>query len=82
MDESKETTAGTRNKHGDISNQQEDGRMTSPNEDTDSEDGEDQMAAMMGFGGFGTTKNKKVLGNTAGAADIKKERTWRQYMNR
>lgn len=40
------------------------------------------MAAMMGFGGFGTTKNKKVAGNAAGAAEVKKERTWRQYMNR
>ncbi|CDR99480.1 hypothetical protein [Sporisorium scitamineum] len=40
------------------------------------------MAAMMGFGGFGTTKGKKVSGNTAGAAEVKKERTWRQYMNR
>lgn len=49
--------------------------------DEDSED-EDAMAAMMGFGGFGTTKNKKVSGNDAGAAEIKKERTWRQYMNR
>lgn len=40
------------------------------------------MAAMMGFGGFGTTKGKKVKGNSAGAAEVKKERTWRQYMNR
>lgn len=40
------------------------------------------MAAMMGFGGFGTTKGKKVDGNAAGAAEVKKERTWRQYMNR
>lgn len=40
------------------------------------------MAAMMGFGGFGTTKGKKVAGNAAGAAEVKKERTWRQYMNR
>ena len=40
------------------------------------------MAAMMGFGGFGTTKGKKVSDNSAGAAEIKKERTWRQYMNR
>lgn len=37
---------------------------------------------MMGFGGFGTTKGKKVAGNDAGAAEVKKERTWRQYMNR
>ncbi|CAO1616173.1 unnamed protein product [Sympodiomycopsis kandeliae] len=42
---------------------------------------EDMMAAM-GFGGFGTTKNHKVDGNASGGANVKKERTWRQYMNR
>lgn len=51
------------------------------NEDLEADD-EDGMAAMMGFGGFSTTKNRKVSGNDAGAAEIKKERTWRQYMNR
>lgn len=47
------------------------------------EEGEDQeaLAAMLGFGGFGTTKNKKVQ-KDVGAAEVKKQRTWRQYMNR
>lgn len=27
-------------------------------------------------------QNHKVEGNEAGAANVKKERTWRQYMNR
>lgn len=64
----------------------------------DVEEEEDAMAAMMGFGGFGTTKvcppflisefpsnglqGKKVVGNQEGGADVKKVRTWRQYMNR
>ncbi|SPO36335.1 uncharacterized protein PSFLO_01806 [Pseudozyma flocculosa] len=43
---------------------------------------EEDMMAMLGFGGFGTTKGKKVAANEAGAAEVKKERTWRQYMNR
>ncbi|KAG8892704.1 hypothetical protein FRC01_013988 [Tulasnella sp. 417] len=38
--------------------------------------------AAMGFGGFGTTKGKEVGGNQEGGAFIKKQRTWRQYMNR
>ncbi|KLO13506.1 DUF1777-domain-containing protein [Schizopora paradoxa] len=40
------------------------------------------MQAMMGFGGFGTTKNQHVTGNPEGGVNIKKMRTWRQYMNR
>ncbi|KAI0670323.1 hypothetical protein C8Q78DRAFT_1069948 [Trametes maxima] len=40
------------------------------------------MMAMMGMSGFGTTKGKHVEGNQEGAADVKKMRTWRQYMNR
>ncbi|KAF6764834.1 U4/U6.U5 small nuclear ribonucleoprotein 27 kDa protein, partial [Ephemerocybe angulata] len=40
------------------------------------------MMAMMGLSGFGTTKGKHVIGNQEGAANIKKVRTWRQYMNR
>jgi len=60
-----------------------------PNEDP--EDGEamdavndedEAMAAMMGLSNFGTTKGKQVLGNQEGSANIKKMRTWRQYMNR
>jgi U4/U6.U5 tri-snRNP-associated protein 3 len=41
------------------------------------------MAAMMGFGGFGTTQGKAVAGNNdVGTSDVKKQRKWRQYMNR
>ncbi|KAL1735178.1 hypothetical protein EV714DRAFT_243973, partial [Schizophyllum commune] len=45
-------------------------------------DEEAAMMQMMGLSGFGTTKNKHVEGNQEGAVDIKKMRTWRQYMNR
>ncbi|KIY50998.1 hypothetical protein FISHEDRAFT_64547 [Fistulina hepatica ATCC 64428] len=40
------------------------------------------MMAMMGMSGFGSTKGKHVLGNQEGDVEIKKVRTWRQYMNR
>lgn len=40
------------------------------------------MAALMGFGSFGSSKGKPVEGNDVGYAYVKKERTWRQYMNR
>jgi len=41
------------------------------------------LAAMMGFSGFGTTAQKHVAGNTEyGNAEVKKERKYRQYMNR
>ena len=47
---------------------------------------EAKMAALMGFGGFGTTKNTKVEDNhtgvAKGASQRKKERKYRQYMNR
>ncbi|KAH9483982.1 U4/U6.U5 small nuclear ribonucleoprotein 27 kDa protein [Psilocybe cubensis] len=49
-------------------------------------DDEAAMMAMMGVTGFGSTKSnvqgKHVAGNQEGAVNIKKERTWRQYMNR
>lgn len=51
--------------------------------DVDEED--DDMAAMqamMGFGSFGTTKGKKVVGNNAGAVRKEKKSEYRQYMNR
>lgn len=56
--------------------------------DLDPEEGEDvseadvAMMASMGFGGFGTTKGREVTGNQEGGVFIKKQRTWRQYMNR
>ncbi|KJZ71873.1 hypothetical protein HIM_08718 [Hirsutella minnesotensis 3608] len=40
------------------------------------------MQAMMGFGGFGTTKGKKIAGNDVGAVRKEKKTEYRQYMNR
>ncbi|KAI0540181.1 hypothetical protein GGR58DRAFT_499382 [Xylaria digitata] len=40
------------------------------------------MQAMMGFGGFGSTKGQKVAGNNAGAIYKAKKTEYRQYMNR
>ncbi|OAA36302.1 hypothetical protein NOR_07647 [Metarhizium rileyi] len=48
----------------------------------DADDDISAMQAMMGFGGFGTTKNKKVAGNNAGAVRKEKKVEYRQYMNR
>jgi U4/U6.U5 tri-snRNP-associated protein 3 len=60
----------------------------------DVEDGEDgvvveeedpalaAMKAAMGFGGFGTTKQKKIAGNNVGAVRKEKKTEYRQYMNR
>lgn len=46
------------------------------------EEGDDEamMAAMMGFGGFGSTKGKKVENNAQGGAKIEKKAMYRQYM--
>jgi U4/U6.U5 tri-snRNP-associated protein 3 len=41
-----------------------------------------EMTALMGMNGFGTTKGKPVEGNQEGSVNVKKMRTWRQYMNR
>lgn len=46
------------------------------------DDGLGDMASMMGFGGFGTTKNQKVRGNNVGAVRKEKKTEYRQYMNR
>ncbi|VDO22046.1 unnamed protein product [Heligmosomoides polygyrus] len=43
---------------------------------------EQDVAALMGFTGFSTTKNKKVHVNYDGAVKINKPRRYRQYMNR
>jgi U4/U6.U5 tri-snRNP-associated protein 3 len=40
------------------------------------------MQAMLGFGGFGTTKQKKVVGNDVYAVRKEKKTEYRQYMNR
>ncbi len=51
----------------------------------DEDEGDDDMAAMqamMGFGGFGTTKGQKVAGNNTGSVHKDKKTEYRQYMNR
>ncbi|KIK94299.1 hypothetical protein PAXRUDRAFT_458135 [Paxillus rubicundulus Ve08.2h10] len=52
-------------------------------EEMDLANGHDEvMMAAMGLVGFGSTKGKHVEGNQEGTINIKKSRTWRQYMNR
>ncbi|KAF9199818.1 hypothetical protein BGZ49_010014 [Haplosporangium sp. Z 27] len=51
-------------------------------EELSPEDEEARMMALMGFGGFDSTKGKKVPGADVSGADIKKQRQYRQYMNR
>lgn len=52
-------------------------------EDGDGDDDDEaKMKAMMGFGGFDSTKGKPVDGNQRGGTKVNKQRTWRQYMNR
>ncbi|KAI1504144.1 hypothetical protein F5X99DRAFT_52365 [Biscogniauxia marginata] len=54
-------------------------------EDDDIIEADDEMSAMqamMGFGGFGTTKGSKVVGNNVGAVRKAKKTEYRQYMNR
>jgi U4/U6.U5 tri-snRNP-associated protein 3 len=46
------------------------------------DDGMAAMQAMMGFGGFGTTHQKKVAGNDIYAVRKEKKTEYRQYMNR
>lgn len=46
------------------------------------DDGMAAMQAMMGFGGFGTTHQKKVAGNEVYAVRKEKKTEYRQYMNR
>jgi len=41
-----------------------------------------EMMKLMGFGGFETSKGKKIDGNDVGAVHVKLKRTYRQYMNR
>ncbi|KAI9240318.1 MAG: hypothetical protein BYD32DRAFT_176983 [Podila humilis] len=53
-----------------------------PLEELTPEEQEARMMALMGFGGFDSTKGKKVAGADVSGADIKQQRTYRQYMNR
>lgn len=63
----------------------EDGEVDAMDEDDDLAVEDDEMSAMqamMGFGGFGTTKGQKVAGNNAGGVYKAKKTEYRQYMNR
>lgn len=60
-------------------------RTPEPENDDDiviEDDGMAAMQAMMGFGGFNTTQNKKVIGNDVSAVRKEKKTEYRQYMNR
>ena len=46
------------------------------------EDAEEEMRRMMGFSGFDSTKQKKVVGNDTGGVGKETTRKYRQYMNR
>ncbi|KAI7825276.1 hypothetical protein BC939DRAFT_396027 [Gamsiella multidivaricata] len=56
--------------------------LEKPLEELSPEDEEARMMALMGFGGFDSTKGKHVAGADVSGADIKKQRQYRQYMNR
>ncbi|KAG0215125.1 U4/U6.U5 small nuclear ribonucleoprotein [Mortierella sp. GBA30] len=58
------------------------GTPDTPLEELSPEDEEARMMALMGFGDFDSTKGKKVAGADVSGADIKKQRQYRQYMNR
>lgn len=51
-------------------------------EEEDDDDDETRMMKLMGFGGFDSTKNKKVPGADVSGAKIHKPIKYRQYMNR
>ncbi|GBC00932.1 hypothetical protein RclHR1_04000013 [Rhizophagus clarus] len=65
----------------DLSNVPESSNSSLMNIDPD-EDPEHALMKAMGIAGFNTTKGKKVAGNDAAAVSIKKQRQYRQYMNR
>lgn len=84
-DEEEETYPDDRERRGRRDDDDEGAEpMDQDEEDIDVEDDgmDDDMAAMMGFGGFGTTKGKKVVGNNVGAVRKEKKTEYRQYMNR
>ncbi|WVO21650.1 uncharacterized protein IAS62_002960 [Cryptococcus decagattii] len=62
--------------------EREERKREQESEEPDADDPEAQMAAMMGFGGFNSTKKKGIGQNVEGDASVHKQRTWRQYMNR
>ncbi|EPQ58181.1 hypothetical protein GLOTRDRAFT_120022 [Gloeophyllum trabeum ATCC 11539] len=77
-----ETSKALRSIGRDESTEPADGAEEGEAMDDATNDDDAAMMAMMGLTGFGTTKGKHVEGNQEGAVDVKKMRTWRQYMNR
>ena len=62
-----------------------DGNGDGDDDEGDDGDDDDEMMRLMGFGGFGSSKGKHVADNekaAAGAANVSKQRKYRQYMNR
>ncbi|PNY27727.1 U4/U6.U5 tri-snRNP-associated protein 3-like protein [Tolypocladium capitatum] len=51
-------------------------------EDGEVDPDEAAMQAVMGFGGFGSTKGKRIAGNDVGGVRKEKKTEYRQYMNR
>ena len=71
----------------DVSRKSKDKQKSTEEDDEDDDvvvedDSMAAMQAMMGFGGFGTTQNKKVAGNDISAVRKEKKTEYRQYMNR
>lgn len=60
----------------------DDGGEDEPEPEVEDDDDMAAMQAMMGFGGFGTTKGQKIAGNDVGAVRKEKKTEYRQYMNR
>lgn len=58
------------------------GKDEEKGDDDELDDDAAAMQAMLGFGGFGSTKGKKVAGNNAGGVQKEKKTEYRQYMNR
>lgn len=67
-------------KNGEPSKDDPDTGMIDPEEEVGDDEVEKQMQAMLGFGGFGTTKETKVLGNDVFAVRKEKKMEYRQYM--
>lgn len=78
--------SGAPNKKGIKVKKEKEKVVQNPVEDDDDivieDDGMAAMQAMMGFGGFATTHQKKVEGNNIGAVRKEKKTEYRQYMNR
>ena len=56
------------------------GKPTEATVDGEEDEVDAQMKAMLGFGGFGTTKEKKVAGNDVYSVRKEKKTEYRQYM--